>query len=68
MTRKKLCYLLSIVAYLGMPLGVPFIKDIEQYVLGLPFLLFWMVLWIFIGTGIMLLVHRLNPDARKEVE
>lgn len=68
MTRKKLCYLLSLVAYFGMPLGIPFIKNVEQYVLGLPFLLFWMVLWIFLGTGTMLLVHRLNPDAGKELD
>jgi len=51
-----------------MPLGVPFIKSAEPYILGLPLLLFWMVLWILIGTGIMLLVHRLNPDVKAEVE
>jgi len=51
-----------------MPLGVPFIKSPEPYVLGLPFLLFWMVLWIFLGTGLMILVHRINPRAKEEVE
>jgi len=51
-----------------MPLGVPFIKSTEPYILGLPLLLFWMVLWILLGTGIMLLVHRLNPDVKAEVE
>ena len=68
MTQKRLCYLLSFIAYFGMPLGVPFIKSTEPYILGLPLLLFWMVLWILIGTGIMLLVHRLNPDVSAEVE
>lgn len=68
MTQKRLCYLLSFIAYFGMPLGVPFIKSAEPYILGLPLLLFWMVLWILIGTGIMLLVHRLNPDVKAEVE
>lgn len=68
MTRKRLCYLLSFIAYFGMPFGVPFIKSAEPYVLGLPFLLFWMVLWIFLGTGLMILVHLINPDAKEGVD
>ncbi|MFJ7647136.1 DUF3311 domain-containing protein [Lysinibacillus sp. NPDC097279] len=68
MTRKRLCYLLSFIAYFGMPIGIPFIRSAEPYVLGLPFLLFWMVLWILLGTGIMLIVHRINPSAREELE
>ncbi|MFT9816687.1 DUF3311 domain-containing protein [Lysinibacillus sp. NPDC056185] len=68
MTKKRLCYLLSFIAYFGMPLGVPFIKNVELYVLGLPFLLFWMVLWIFLGTGLMIIVHRINPNAKEETE
>jgi len=51
-----------------MPIGIPFIRSAEPYVLGLPFLLFWMVLWILLGTGIMLIVHRINPSAREELE
>ena len=68
MTRKRLCYLLSFIAYFGMPIGIPFIRSAEPYVLGLPFLLFWMVLWILLGTGLMLIVHRINPSAREELE
>ncbi|MFF2176125.1 DUF3311 domain-containing protein [Lysinibacillus sp. NPDC058147] len=68
MTKKSLCYLLSLIAYFGMPLGVPFIKSAEPYILGLPLLLFWMVLWIFLGTGLMIIVHRINPTAKEETE
>jgi len=68
MTRKKLCYLLTFIAYFGMPSGIPFIKSAEPYILGLPLLLFWMVLWIFLGTGLMIIVHRINPDAKEEME
>jgi len=68
MTRKGLCYLLSFIAYFGMPIGIPFIRSAEPYVLGLPFLLFWMVLWILLGTFLMLIVHRINPSAREELE
>ncbi|MFB7155751.1 MULTISPECIES: DUF3311 domain-containing protein [unclassified Lysinibacillus] len=68
MTKKRLCYLLSCIAYFGMPLGIPFIKSVEPYILGLPFLLFWMVLWIFLGTSLMIIVHRINPSAKEETE
>lgn len=68
LTRKKLCYLLTFIAYFGMPLGIPFIKSAQPYILGLPFLLFWMVLWIFLGTGLMLLVHVITLDVKEEVE
>ncbi|MGG1658307.1 DUF3311 domain-containing protein [Brevibacillus sp. NRS-1366] len=68
MTRKGICYLLSLIAYFGMPIGVVFIDSAKPYVLGLPFLLFWMVLWILLGSALMMVVHRLNPDAHGEVE
>jgi len=68
MTRKGMCYLLSLIAYFGMPIGVVFIDSAQPYVLGLPFLLFWMVLWILLGSALMMGVHRLNPDAHEEVE
>ncbi|WP_103107926.1 DUF3311 domain-containing protein [Brevibacillus reuszeri] len=68
MTRKRICYILSLIAYFGMPIGVLFIKSSEPYILGLPFLLFWMVLWILLGSAVMMIVHRLNPDVHEEVE
>lgn len=70
MKSKVPLYMLSLIAYLGMPLGVIWINRIFEerhiFVLGLPLLLFWMVLWILLGVGIMLLVDYLNPDNRTE--
>lgn len=68
MSRKAVCYLLSLIAYFGSLVGVVVIKSVEPYIFGLPLLLFNAVAWIFLGTGLMLLVHRLNPDAAKEDE
>lgn len=72
MKNKVPLYLLSLVAYLGMPLGVIWINRIFEdrhiFVMGLPLLLFWMVLWIILGVGIMLLVDYLNPENRLELE
>ncbi|WP_145025182.1 DUF3311 domain-containing protein [Paenibacillus sp. Y412MC10] len=70
MKSKVPLYLLSLIAYLGMPLGVIWMNRIYEerhvFVLGMPLLLFWMVMWILLGVGIMLLVHRLNPDNLEE--
>ena len=62
MTRKGMCYLLSLIAYFGMPIGVVFIDSAQPYVLGLPFLLFWMVLWILLGSGHFHWNYYLFPD------
>ncbi|MFB5676392.1 hypothetical protein ACE3NQ_08320 [Paenibacillus terreus] len=71
MRSKVPLYLLSLIAYLGMPLGVIWMNRIFEerhiFVMGLPLLLFWMVMWIILGVGIMLLVDFLNPDNRAEL-
>jgi hypothetical protein len=46
------------VALLG---GIPFVNRVEPYVLGLPFLLFWIVLWVVLTSvtmGVILLLDR----------
>jgi len=41
---------LAVVPAIGMLGGVPFANRVEPYVLGLPFLLFWIVAWV-VGTS-----------------
>lgn len=46
------------VALLG---GIPFANHVEPYVLGLPFLLFWIVLWVVLTSitmGVILVLDR----------
>jgi hypothetical protein len=38
---------------LGLLAGIPFANRVEPYVLGLPFLLFWIVAWVVATSGIM---------------
>jgi hypothetical protein len=40
--------------------GVPFANHVRPYVLGLPFLLFWIVLWVLVTSGTMALVYLLD--------
>jgi hypothetical protein len=44
---------LAILPAVGMLGGVPFANRVEPYVLGLPFLLFWIVTWVLLTSVIM---------------
>ena len=44
---------LAILPAVGMLGGVPFANRAEPYVLGLPFLLFWIVAWVLLTSAIM---------------
>jgi hypothetical protein len=44
---------LAILPAVGMLSGVPFANRVEPYVLGLPFLLFWIVSWVLLTSAIM---------------
>jgi hypothetical protein len=34
---------------------------VEPFVLGLPFILFWIVMWVVLSSGIMAIVYALDP-------
>jgi hypothetical protein len=40
--------------------GVPLANRVEPYVFGLPFLLFWIVLWVVITSLVMGIVYSLD--------
>lgn len=40
--------------------GIPFANRVEPYVLGLPFLLFWIVAWVVATSAIMGLIWVLD--------
>lgn len=54
--------LLLIIPFVGMALMLPLANRIEPYILGLPFLLFWIVLWMILSSAIMAFVYRYDPD------
>jgi hypothetical protein len=56
--------LLSLVPFAGLIVGIGFANRVEPRVLSMPFLLAWVVAWLFITVGIMALVYRLDPANR----
>ena len=60
--------LLTLVPFAGLLAGIGFANRVEPRVFGMPFLLAWVVAWLFITVGIMALVYRLDPSNRVQDE
>ncbi len=48
------------VPVLMLTLGVPFVNRVEPRILGLPFVLAWILFWIVCTPGFMAVVYRLD--------
>ena len=60
----KLTHALSALPFLGILVGIFFANRTEPYVLGLPFALFWVTLWVVLAAAIMAVVYRLDHRER----
>ena len=52
--------LLALVPVLALTLGIPFANRLEPRILGLPFLLAWIVGWIILTPVFMVTIHWLD--------
>ena len=52
---------LAVLPFVGILLGTPFVNQVEPLVLGMPFVLAWIVGWVVIGAGITAIVYALDP-------
>jgi len=72
MRRKgtRLALLLGAVPFITLVLALPFVNRVEPVVLGFPFILFWIVLWILLTPPVLYLAYRvekkLNPPDESE--
>ncbi|WP_027793861.1 DUF3311 domain-containing protein [Paraburkholderia acidipaludis] len=57
--------LLAALPFIGILLGVPFVNRTEPLVLGMPFVLAWIVMWVVLTSAIMAAVYRLDPANRR---
>ncbi|MGF6723559.1 hypothetical protein P3T43_002914 [Paraburkholderia sp. GAS41] len=56
---------LAALPFIGILLGIPFVNRVEPLVLGMPFVLAWIVLWVILISVIMGIVYRLDPVNRQ---
>ncbi|HEX2728661.1 MAG TPA: DUF3311 domain-containing protein [Rubrobacteraceae bacterium] len=61
----KLLYVLAALPFVGILGGITFANRVEPFVLGMPFILFWIVMWVVLTSGIMGLIYRLDPANRE---
>jgi hypothetical protein len=54
-------FALSLPPFIGMLVLVPLVNRTEPFVLGLPFLLFWVVLWVILTSVCMTIVYFIDP-------
>jgi hypothetical protein len=58
--RPRARHLLALLPTLGILVGVPFANGVRDYVLGLPFLLFWILACVIATSGVLALLGALD--------
>ncbi|MDH6576190.1 DUF3311 domain-containing protein [Kitasatospora sp. MAP5-34] len=66
--NRALLPLLGAVPFAGILGGVFLANRVTPYVLGVPFILFWSVLWVVASSAVMAVVYRLDPANREPVD
>ena len=56
----SLRFVLAAVPIAALTVAVPFVNRVEPRVLGLPFLLFWLTLWVVLTPGFLWYIGRLE--------
>lgn len=56
---------LALLPAVGLIAGIPFANRVEPYVLGLPFLLFWIVGWVVATSAIIGLIWVLDRGDKR---
>jgi hypothetical protein len=60
----KVQHALAALPVAGVLVGMFFANSVEPYVLGLPFAMFWVVMWVVLAAGLMAIVYRLDARER----
>ena len=66
MNRARPYRWLAVLPSIGLLVGVPFANRVRLYVVGMPFLLFWIVACVVATSGMMAIIAAL--DRRRDAE
>jgi xanthosine utilization system XapX-like protein len=55
---------LALLPFLGILVGAPLLNRVTPLVLGLPFLLAWLLLWIVLTSLVMAIIYFTDPANR----
>ena len=62
----KFTHALAALPFLGVLVGIFFANRVEPYVLGLPFALFWVTLWVVLTAVIMATIYHLDHRGERD--
>lgn len=60
---KKLIFILTTIPALG---SLVVINRVEPYVLGLPFVLFWGICWVFLTSLFLIMANKFDDSIEEE--
>lgn len=60
---KAICIILSIIPAIGCLIVM---NRIEPYVMGMPFVLFWATMWVWVTSIFLLLAYFIDPANKEE--
>jgi uncharacterized protein DUF3311 len=58
---------LAALPFIGILIGIAFVNRVEPLVLGMPFVLAWIVMWVVLSSVIMAIIYRLDPSNHGEL-
>ncbi|PEJ60537.1 hypothetical protein CN692_00140 [Bacillus sp. AFS002410] len=61
----KIYHLLALIPFIAILGFSSWANQVDPYVLGMPFLLFWVVLWTVISTPIMWIIYKLDSTNKE---
>ena len=59
---------LAVIPFIGMCAGPVIHNSATPFIFGMPFILAWMVAWVFLTSLIMSVIYWLDPERRAEEE
>ena len=66
----RIALILGAIPFITMVFALPLVNRIEPIILGLPFLLFWLLAWVVLTPVILALAYKLekkyNPPEKEE--
>lgn len=65
---KRVAIFLGSIPFLALVFALPFVNRLEPIILGLPFILFWIILWVFLTPFILMAAYRLEKKFDRDGE
>jgi len=63
---KKLALLMGLIPFVTLVFALPLVNRLHPVILGLPFLLFWILLWVALTPLVLLAAYQLEKKDQQD--